>query len=54
MTEEGERELTDAVPASDEVFQINYKESCDEAEQRFSSWLEISLAKAIQMWRSGL
>jgi hypothetical protein len=40
--------------ATDDVFQINYKEDVAQAQKRFEPWLEKSLARALTLWRSGL
>lgn len=40
--------------ATDDVFQINYKEDLAQAQKRFEPWLEKSLARALTLWRSGL
>jgi hypothetical protein len=52
--DEGERELADLITISDRFFQINYRESQVQAETRFSAWLEASLIKGLEVWRSGL
>lgn len=53
-TEEGEREIADVTPLSDEVFQINYLEAPEAAEDRFSEFLEDVLVKGLEIWRKGL
>jgi hypothetical protein len=53
-TETGEREVTDVAAVSDEVFQINYQESSEDARPRFQSWMEQGLARALEAWRQGL
>lgn len=52
--DEGERELADLITTSDRVFQINYREGSAQAERRFKDWLEASLIKGLEVWRSGL
>jgi hypothetical protein len=52
--DEGERELADLITISDRFFQINYRESPAQAETRFNAWLEASLIKGLEVWRSGL
>ena len=52
--DEGERELADLVPISERFFQINYRESPAQAEIRFNAWLEASLIKGLEVWRSAL
>lgn len=53
-TEEGEREVADISPVSDDVFQINYRESVASARERFAGWFEYSLVRALEIWRTGL
>lgn len=52
--EEGQRELADLIAVSDRVFQINYREPIESAEQRFRESLEIAIIKALDVWRTGL
>ncbi|MBF0317133.1 MAG: Fic family protein [Nitrospirae bacterium] len=42
------------VPASEDFFQVNYKDDTVEVQQRFSTWFEPCLVKALQMWRNSL
>ncbi|MBF2755833.1 MAG: Fic family protein [Gammaproteobacteria bacterium AqS3] len=49
-TEEGEQENMPAVSASDELFQINYRESPEDAKQRFADWLEAAIIRSINLW----
>jgi Fic family protein len=53
-TEAGEREIADVTPLSSEIFQINYREAQEDAEGRFSEWLEEILVKGLEIWRAGL
>jgi Fic family protein len=53
-TEEGERETTKATCACESVFQINYLESPEATRTRFEHWLQESLTRAMEMWRTGL
>jgi Fic family protein len=53
-TEEGERETTKTTNASGAVFQINYMEEPEMVKSRFDQWLQESMAKAMEMWRTGL
>jgi len=53
-TEDGERETTKTTSASETVFQINYLENPETTCGRFERWLEESLTKAMEMWRTGL
>jgi Fic family protein len=40
--------------ASDEVFQVNYAESRENAQKRFGPWFEKSLVNALTVWRKSL
>jgi len=40
--------------ASDELFQLNYKDDETELAERFDRWLEQSLVCALEMWRQTL
>lgn len=51
-TEEGEREIGAIKLVTDRVFQINYREPRQQAEKRFSPWLEESIIRAIDLWRT--
>ncbi len=51
-TEDGERELGAVTPVTDEVFQINYKESPEDAEARFLPWLESAIVRSLELWQS--
>ena len=53
-TEEGERQVSEAIPLVDDGFQINYHENADAAKRRFEGWLEIALSKGLDLWRAGL
>lgn len=50
---EGERHAVDLQVVSDEIFQINYKESREPVSQRFSRWLDKALIRALDAWRRG-
>ena len=50
----GEREIADVTPLSVEIFQINYRESQQDAESRFHEWLEDVLVQGLELWRAGL
>jgi Fic family protein len=39
---------------SEDMFQVNYRDSEEAAQRRFGTWLEQSLARAITMWRQTL
>ena len=52
--DEGERELPDLDHNSDRFFQINHRESPAQAETRFNAWLQASLVRGLEVWRSGL
>jgi hypothetical protein len=53
-TEDGERQISDVVPASGAIFQVNYREAQNEAARRFDEWLEPALVNALEMWRATL
>jgi hypothetical protein len=38
---------------SDEVFQINYKDSEEAVEVRFDRWLDEGLVRGLDAWRRG-
>jgi hypothetical protein len=50
---EGERHAVDLQVVSDDIFQINYKESPEPVSQRFSRWLDNALIRALDAWRRG-
>jgi hypothetical protein len=54
QTDERESEVADLTSLSGEIFQVNYRESQDEAEARFGPWLEDILVKGLDIWRAGL
>ena len=51
-TEEGGRGIGNIEPMVDRVFQINYEEPLEQAEERFLPWLEQSIVRAIEIWRT--
>lgn len=51
---EGERPVVTIETASDDLFQLNYKDDEMELEERFDRWLDRSLVCALEMWRQGL
>ncbi len=53
-TEAHERETTKTLNACDTVLQINYAEETKKARTRFEAWLQESLPRALEMWRTGL
>lgn len=53
-TEDGRREPGPVTPVTDDVFQINYKESQEEAEERFLLWLENAILRSLELWRSNV
>ena len=53
-SDEGQRRILSVTPASDELFQINYKEDEASVIRRFDRWFEGALACALEMWRRGL
>jgi len=48
---EGERQPFDVTVIGDESFQVNYRESLDAVQLRFSRWLERGLVEALEAWR---
>ena len=48
---EGSEESGSVVPATDEVFLINYKEPVEEAAARFSFWLEDAIVHSLRLWQ---
>lgn len=53
-TEDGRHEPGPVTPVTDDVFQINYRESQQEAEERFLSWLENAILRSLELWRSNV
>ena len=53
-TEDGRREPGPVTPVTDDVFQINYRESQQEAEKRFFPWLERAILRSLELWRSNV
>lgn len=43
-----------SIPTIDDMFQTNYKDEPDEAEERFLTWLEQGLTRALTLWREQL
>ena len=54
QTESGDREIADVTTVSKDVFQINYRENQEQARRRFEVWLEESLTRGLEVWRTGL
>ncbi len=52
--EEGQRQAVDVTVASDELFQINYKEDESSVTDRFERWLDRGMTRALETWRRGL
>lgn len=52
--EEGQRQAVDVTVASDELFQINYKEEGSSVTDRFELWLDRCTTRALETWRRGL
>ncbi|HEX2041376.1 MAG TPA: hypothetical protein VHF24_01955 [Acidimicrobiales bacterium] len=51
---EGQQRVIDLTLASDELFQVSYKDDESSAFTRFDRWLERGLTCALAMWRQGL
>ncbi len=52
--DEDKREVTPPSTISEEVFQINYRESPESTKSRFQRWLEHGLVKGLEIWRKGI
>jgi hypothetical protein len=52
--EEGQRQVVDLTVASDELFQINYKEDQSSVAGRFERWLDRGMTRGLEIWRRGL
>lgn len=52
--EEGQRQAVDITVASDELFQINYKEDESSVSERFERWLDRGMTRGLEIWRRGL
>ena len=52
--EEGGTETINCHPAATDLFQFNYVESYDSTQQRFTEWLDSSLAIALAEWKRSL
>ena len=51
VTEDGEREVGPVMPLVESVFLINYKESVEQASDRFSNWLEDAIVRSLRLWQ---
>ena len=49
-TDDGERENMPVRLLSDSPFLINYKESADDAKQRFRAWLDTAISRGLVLW----
>jgi hypothetical protein len=52
--EEGQRQAVDVTVASDELFQINYKEDESSVSDRFERWIDRGMTRGLEIWRRGL
>jgi Fic family protein len=52
--EEGQRQAVDVIVASDELFQINYKEDESSVSDRFERWVDRGITRGLEIWRRGL
>lgn len=52
--QERQQRVVDLTAASDELFQISYKEDEESVLRRFDTWLERGLTCGLEMWRQGL
>lgn len=53
-TEDGARQIVDITQLGNEIFQINYKDKSEDAEERFRDWFEIVVTQGLEIWRKGL
>lgn len=53
-TEEEQWEIREIAPACKELFQFNYKESIEQASERFNSWMNDVETVGLELWRSSL
>ena len=53
-TAQAEPQVTDTVTACADLFQINYLETPEAAQDRFAAWLTDSLTRALEVWRAEL
>ena len=51
--DEFEQQIIELQPVSEDLFQINYRESADSVEDRFMKWMERSLVLGLDQWRRG-
>ena len=49
-----ERQVSTAIPLTDEVFQINYQDSEDLVKERFRPWLEKAIGRGLAFWHKSL
>lgn len=54
QTDVGERETSESIPLSGDVFQINYLEPAEDIKKRFRTWLHEVLAVGLETWRRGM
>lgn len=52
QTDDGGRETEGETSLSDDVFQINYRETYEDAERRFAQWLEGVIERGLGLWES--
>jgi Fic family protein len=52
--EDGESRAVDLTAATDDLFQVNYKEPEESVLARFERWLDQGLVRALEIWRQGL
>ncbi len=53
-TEEDDRQIVDLTPLTQDLFQVNYRESPEAAQSRFQDWLENILVAGLEIWRTSL
>jgi fido (protein-threonine AMPylation protein) len=53
-SEDGTRQVVDITRLGNELFQVNYRDRAEDAEERFRDWLEYVVAQGLEIWRKGL
>ncbi len=54
LTDDGSYETGGETELSDEVFQINYKDSLEDVQIRFKTWLEQVIGRGLALWESAI
>ena len=53
-SDQGDRTASELTPLSSEIFQLNYRESAQEAVPRSQDWLEEVLVQGLELWRNSV